>query len=444
MACPITRKYPKKQPPSWKPPVPRWQLVFPEGITHVYTLYIGIQSHSPTPNETLTTATHHLIELINSTNPDTSDSFLTEEDLAHDIPNSRVWVLYFLSQSTFDAALNTLSPLPIVKRFGKSIGIWIEHISTPLERLETNYAGLHERPGLANLPGTKRERHELSAYWGAARDRIPASAEDLFAVPGTKLPEAAHIQTETSGHDKQKDDVDGAMNGMNGHTNQDPDPENDPSLKTTKPATKTTTAKTTYHITDSLITSPTTSPLVAYPTPSNTPRGLNQRLNGTSYDNITHIRSGQCWNQCPPDEAAAYERPGGLQEKLMKGMTYLWTNAHDTGTLGLRWLRNVDPTATVDANTTPPKTIKESSGAGFFRNLKDLENWSSTHPSHMAIFTGAHKHARKWGPDRKFMTWHEVSVLKRGEAEWEYVNCKGGTGVAGMVGMEVIEDLSWD
>lgn len=434
MACPITRKYPPKQPPSWKPPVPRWQLHFPDDIAEVHTLYVGVQSHT-SPNPALESAIAAVRSAISSTNPVVINSFLTETTLGHDIPSSRVWVAYYTSASAFDAALTTLSLTDLYTQHGSTIGLWTESFTTPLPRLETNYALLHEAPGLASIPNTTRDYHELSAYWGAARDRIPASAEDLFAVPGTPIPEAA----KTSGH---------ANDDTNGHTNSDT-----PLRQTEGKGEK---AKTTWHITDDLVTDPTTDPDVQYPVPAEVPKGFGQRLRGTNYDNMAHIRSGQCWNQCATDEAAAYEAPGGLQEKLMKGMTYLWENAEDTGTLGLRWLRNVvdeDSTATNgnghirsnnDTNGSSQQKVRpinETCGAGFFRNLKDLEKWSSTHPSHMAIFAGAHKHARDWGKDRKFMTWHEVSVLKKGEARWEYVNCDPRTGVVRFVKMGSVEGL---
>lgn len=67
----------------------------------------------------------------------------------------------------------------------------------------------------------------------------------------------------------------------------------------------------------------------------------------------------------------------------MGGMQYLWENPEETGTLGLRFLQNVDEN---------DKMIKETCGAGFFRNWADLEVWSSTHPSHLAIFVGALAH----------------------------------------------------
>ena len=39
------------------------------------------------------------------------------------------------------------------------------------------------------------------------------------------------------------------------------------------------------------------------------------------------------------------------------------------------------------------------------------------------------------------MTWHEVSVLKKGEARWEYVNCDPKTGVVRFVKMDEVQEL---
>ena len=139
--------------------------------------------------------------------------------------------------------------------------------------------------------------------------------------------------------------------------------------------------------------------------------------------------SGQWWEKCDDIEREAYE--GDLQKKLMGGMQFLWDNAEDTGTIGLRFLQNLD------SKGTP---IRETCGAGFHRNWADLEYWSSTSPSHLAIFVGALNHARRFGPDRNFMTWHEVSIFKAGEAKFEYMNCDPKTGVIRWVPLQRVDD----
>jgi hypothetical protein len=71
--------------------------------------------------------------------------------------------------------------------------------------------------------------------------------------------------------------------------------------------------------------------------------------------------------------------------------------------------------------------------------MADLETWAARHPSHLAIWAGAIKHGKKFGDKRRFRTWHEVSVLRGGEARFEYVNCVKGTGL--MEGMMVVLEV---
>lgn len=49
---------------------------------------------------------------------------------------------------------------------------------------------------------------------------------------------------------------------------------------------------------------------------------------------MCHIRSGRRWEECDEEEREAYEND--LQKKTRKGVEYLWENAGDTGSIGLR------------------------------------------------------------------------------------------------------------
>ncbi|CAK3896410.1 Hypothetical predicted protein [Lecanosticta acicola] len=356
---PEERTYPLKKPAGHKPPVPRWSLRFHDSsITHLYTLYIGVQCHSG--NTTARTKAEDTIStLLNnstSSNPATDTFRVTE---GFDTTDSKVWALYFTHPDPFTSTLQTLN-LPRIWNTLPSkpdIGLWIEHFTAPISRLETNYSRLAHKPGLAQLPNTTQPAHELTAYWGAGRDRIPDSATDQFPTP-SDLPKPPPFLGEI-------------------------------------------------------------------------PRGYGQHLTGTNYDHMCHIRSGQWWAQCEDAERRAYEQD--LQIALMDGMRYLWQHPRETGTLGLRFLQNT-------TNDQEERRLRETCGAGFFRNWSDLEKWSSRHPSHLAIFNGAMAHAKRFGEDRKFMTWHEVFILKAGEATMEYVNCGPETGVIKWVQMER-EDL---
>ena len=220
------------------------------------------------------------------------------------------------------------------------IGLWREQFIVPLQRLQTNYSREHYKPGLANLPDVTHPAHDYTEYWGAGRDRLEASANDLFEIPTPLRP------------------------------------------------------------------------------PPVRPSGFGQHLFGSNYDNMCHIRSGQQWEESDTEECEAYEN--NLQRVLMTGMIYLWENPEETGSIGLRMARRI---------TGGNRLVKETSVMGFHRNWSDLEKWSSRHPSHLAIFSGSVQHGRRFGENRKFMTWQEVAILKAGEATFEYLNCDPRTGV---------------
>lgn len=333
--------------------MPRWTLKLPDTVSHVHTVYVGVQSRSP-DSEVSRKAEQEIASRLNSErnlNP-AMDTFRVTNGF--DLIDTKVWVVYHTQEEEFHSTLSRLNLRQIWSDLGSDkdhIGLWRESFSAPVQRLETNYARLDHKPGLAQLPGIEQPAHELTAYWGAGRDRIPDSAHDLFPTP---------------------DNV------------KRPDPP---------------------------------------------PKGLGQHLLGENYSNMCHIRSGQWWEQCDDEERAAYEHD--LEPALMGGMRFLWEHPEETGTIGLRFMQNLNER---------DEPIRETCGAGFHRNWADLERWSSRHPSHLKIFNGAIGHAKRFGENRKFMTWHEVWILKQGDAKFEYVNCDPKTGVLKWVDMRA-EDL---
>jgi hypothetical protein len=139
--------------------------------------------------------------------------------------------------------------------------------------------------------------------------------------------------------------------------------------------------------------------------------GFGQRVWGSN--------SGQRWEDCNAEEREAYE--GDLQPTLMRGMQYLWENPEETGSIGLRMGERVV--------ATDEQPLRETSVVGFHRNWADMERWSSRHPSHLEIFSASMKHGKRFGDDRKFITWQEVAIFKEGEAAFKYINCDPRTGV---------------
>ena len=322
---------------------------FPEDVDHVCALYVGVQCHGGS-HEAQTRTEQRVERLLNARphRPAVIEAF--QLTAGNDMPGSKLWVAHWTQPAELVAKMNQMDLLRLWRETGESrpdIGMWREQYVVPLSRLQASYVRLDDyKPGLAALQGVSHLAHDYTEYWGAGRDRLAASAHDLFALPARSMS-------------------------------------------------------------------------VGY-----SQRGFGQRLYGTNYDNMCHIRSGQRWEECGAAEREAYE--GDLQKRLMRGMHYLWDNPEETGSIGLRMGQKV----------MNEQLVRETAVMGFHRNYADLEKWSSRHPSHLEIFSGSMKHSKRFGEERKFVTWQEVAILKEGESQFEYVNCDPRTGVIRWVELE--------
>lgn len=377
MACPITdnsqRKYALKQPAGWQPKVPRWTLRFPNDIQELVIAYVGVQHHGVNSQEGqqnghrkytngasngepvgLQQATRAIEEWATqgSAKPTIVDRLAVE--FGRDISGSKVWACYWTSKAAAEQSLNNLDLSDIHNSLPQnqqeSTGLWLEVLYPDLTRFETNYSGDDYRPGIAGLKGTTQEPHNLTGYWGAARDRIQASAFDDFVDDDPKLRNPHTVQKETN----------------------------------------------------------------------------RLHLSGTNTHTIAHIRSGQFWENCADDEREAYEND--LEPYLIAGLKDIYKRPQDLGDYGLRFLRNVAPSGLERNSDSSEHLPRETCAAGFSRTLADLENWAKNCPSHHKIYGGAMHHKQKFAERAKFRTWHEVCVLKPGEARWEYTNCVKDTG----------------
>ena len=206
-----SRQFPLNQPPSHNPP-PRLRLQFPDDTQRVFTAYIGAQVHSRDAedaqqnlallNEPRTQIQHWLADPINA--PVSTEQFLVVDDspnhtssaqsrpsptsnsVLNSTPNSPsiVWVCYWTNETKYHTSISNLALREIHASLNPAsrpyIGLWAEYFPSDVQRLETVYSATDYLPGLARLPGTSTAQHVHTGYWGAARDRIPASADDLF------------------------------------------------------------------------------------------------------------------------------------------------------------------------------------------------------------------------------------------------------------------------
>lgn len=185
-------------------------------------------------------------------------------------------------------------------------GVLQETAIIPAERWETLHSTPEITPGVRNLLAAGLT--EIHEYWGAARDRIPASAQDeLASEPAEPLP-----------------------------------------------------------------------------------------------GNLCLIRSGQVWKHCGEAEQALYFTD--VEPNLTAGIDFLAEHP-ETGCISSRFLRE----QTIDGDD-----LESTSFVGWFRDLKSLEDWSRTHPTHLAIFNSFLSMVADLGFEIDLRLWHEVAVIPAG------------------------------
>jgi hypothetical protein len=133
--------------------------------------------------------------------------------------------------------------------------------------------------------------------------------------------------------------------------------------------------------------------------------------------NLCYIRSGQDYAHCGPEQRKTYVDE--IAPVLKSGMDFLRDNPEETGCCSLRFAEVV--------GSNGAKT-EQTFGLGYFLSIGNLEDWSSTHRTHLVIFSKWQHMYRKYNFILELRTWHEVAIL-RDQTEFEYVNCHPETGL---------------
>jgi len=136
------------------------------------------------------------------------------------------------------------------------------------------------------------------------------------------------------------------------------------------------------------------------------------------HDNLCLIRSGQEWTETDGDERRMYLAE--VEPVLRAGMDFLRDDGPEIGCYVNRYLR-----VTTDDGAQTDKSF----GMSWWRSLEDLETWSESHPTHVAIFRAALKYLSTMGTDASLRLYHEVTVTEAGQQEFRYLGCHDRTGM---------------
>ncbi len=189
------RKYPMRKPDGHVPPIPRFTARLPKADSTVNVVFLGIQSRSGDEQACLD-ALRDIDSLLKSdTGPEHHD-FAKFTD-HHGCPTAFV-TAYWRDTSSYD---NWCQSEPVrrwwldPRKENGPLGFFRESMSIYSDYAETNIFREYVR-GLSACPMTKIEPVDETGYWGAARDRFPASAYDLFE---SALPAKLDLQADRHG-----------------------------------------------------------------------------------------------------------------------------------------------------------------------------------------------------------------------------------------------------
>lgn len=108
---------------------------------------------------------------------------------------------------------------------------------------------------------------------------------------------------------------------------------------------------------------------------------------------------------------------------LEKGMGFLRDHGDEVGCYSCRFMD------VVDEATMRPDKMDRTFGLAYFDDLASLERWSREYATHLNIFGGFLKYAKKLDNNITLRLFHEVLVLQPEQQLFEYIGCHEGTGM---------------
>jgi aldoxime dehydratase len=145
-------------------------------------------------------------------------------------------------------------------------------------------------------------------------------------------------------------------------------------------------------------------------------QGCRTKING--HQNLAVIRSGQEWTEAEGKERDLYL--GEMEPILHAGMNFLRDEGRSIGCYANRYMRHIDASG---------QLLEKSFSLSYWHSLADMERWSESHPTHLAIFGTFMRIVQELNFQLKLRLYHEVTVLDSGQQDFEYVNCHPKTGL---------------
>ncbi|NQV20849.1 MAG: phenylacetaldoxime dehydratase family protein [Rhodospirillales bacterium] len=144
-----------------------------------------------------------------------------------------------------------------------------------------------------------------------------------------------------------------------------------------------------------------------------------RRLTVVTPDNLCFLREGQGWSGCGAEERRIWTDK--MEDVVTEWIGYLRDNPAQSGCLSIRDCREQDIATGAE--------VDRRSQFAFLLSLGHIEHAARTQPTHLAVHGALLKMYDEMPFEPQMHIWVEVSILKAGELETEYVNCHPGTGL---------------
>lgn len=178
------RRFPMSKPAGHVPPIPRYTARPGAGGERLVALFVGVQSS--THIELAASAFEQFIAA--TTTSPSAPAYLDRASFVDRAGyDNRLAAMYWPSLDAYQAWTRS----PFVRDWRarsprSGYGTWWEPVATRIDRMET-IAFKEFLRGVSACPFSRLEPTTETGYWGAARDRIPASAYDQLAGSATQL-----------------------------------------------------------------------------------------------------------------------------------------------------------------------------------------------------------------------------------------------------------------
>ena len=335
LQCPRTRT--PRASAEYAPPYPAWVARLRPSVKQLTMAYHGVQWCQQEQRSGALAAVRQLTELLKSTNgPRHSDCSHYLDEAGHD---TIIVASYWDNPASFDKWCKSqpvhqwwMSPA----RQQQGLGCFREIYSPRSTHMETLFSTPDRFEGVALLAEGRSGEIQEHAYWGSARDRLPASQTE----PLTPAGQAAR-RTVSEG-----------------------------------------------------------------------------RILVSGHEHLALIRSGQDWSKTTGRERALYLDQ--VEPVLRQGMDFLRDAGASVGCYFNRYLTRVDVGC---------KPQEKSFGLSAWRSLEHMERWAESHPTHIAIFGNFMSMVQELNAQLQLRLYHEVTIVKADEQQFEYVNCHPRTGL---------------